>query len=123
MPFLRLVPPALCIVLLAALCMRLGLPLIMIFLLTAMLLTALVVPWTEVRRLLAGFLALESLMWGVVAIARVRVRLNYGDPWIRLVAIFVAVSAFCLWSAWLLWDSSKFDEGRARNAGPARPTP
>lgn len=112
MPFLRLVPPAFCIVLLSALCMRLGLPLIMIFLLTVMLLTALVIPWTEVRRLMAGFLALESLMWGVVAIARVRVRLNYGDPWIRLVAIFVAVSAFCLWSAWLLWDSAKFDEGR-----------
>ncbi len=112
MPFRRLLPAAFCLLLLAALTMRLGFPLILIFALTTLLMLGLVVPWAQVRTIMAGFLACEAVLWACVAVARVRVRLNYGDPWIRLTLIFVAVSLFCLWSAWLLWDGRKYDEAQ-----------
>jgi len=120
MPFRRLVPAALCLLLLAVLTMRLGFPLIMMFALTTLLMLGLVVPWREVRTIMAGVLASEAVLWACVAVARVRVRLNYGDPWLRLTMIFVAVTLFCLWSAWLLWDGRKYDQARPEPSDPLR---
>ncbi len=43
-----------------------------------------------------------GLFWIKVAIDNLWLRLAVGEPWVRMVAILLAVSAFTMWSAWLL---------------------
>ena len=105
MSFLRILPAQLCLLLLAALFMRLGFPLIMIVPLTLMLMLAMLVPWSEVRTVMTMALGLTTLIWGFMTWLRVQERLAYGEPWSRLAGILAGVTLFNAWSAWLVWRS------------------
>jgi type VI protein secretion system component VasK len=107
MSFLRILPAQVCLLLLAALFMRLGFPLIMIVPLTLMLMGALLVPWSEVRAVMTVVTGLCALLWGFMTYLRVEERLAYGEPWSRLAGILAGVALFNAWSAWLLWRSRK----------------
>lgn len=121
MSTLRMLPAQFSLLLVAALFMRLGLPLVMIVPLTLMLMLALLVPWSEVRTLMAGVLGLISLMWVFMTWLRVQERLAYGEPWSRLAGILAGVALFSAWSAYLVWNSRK--EGQLRpDTAPIRPT-
>jgi len=112
MSFLRVLPAQFCLLLLAALFMRLGFPLIMIVPLTLMLMLALLVSWSEVRAVMTGVLGLCSLVWGFMTWLRVEERLAYGEPWSRLAGILACVTVFNAWSAWLLWSGRKTERQR-----------
>ena len=116
MSALRLLPAHLSLLLLAALFMRLGFPLILIVPLTLMLMVGLLITWPEVRTVMAGVMGLCSLVWGLMTWLRVQERLAYGEPWSRLAGILAAVTAFNIWSAWLVWSTRKAVEPEA--AGP-----
>ncbi len=103
MAFLRVLPAQLSLLLLAALFMRLGFPLIMIVPLLLMLMAALLVTWSQVRAVMAAVLGLASLVWGCMTWLRVQERLAYGEPWSRLAGILAAVALFTAWSGWLVW--------------------
>ncbi len=107
MSFRRILPAQFCLLLVAVLAMRLGLPLIMIVPLTGMLMVALFIPWAEVRFLLAGVLGLCTLIWGVMTVMRVELRMAYEQPFIRLAAILGGVTLFNAWATWLVWSSRK----------------
>lgn len=107
MSFLRILPAEFSLLLLAALFMRLGLPLVMIVPLTAMLMLALLVPWPEVRGLMTVALGFGSLIWGFMTWLRVQERLAYGEPWSRLAGILLGVALFTAWSGWLVWRSRR----------------
>ena len=62
--FPRLIPAFFSLLLVAALAMRLGFPLILIVPLTLMLMGALLVPWRQVRAVMAGVLGFLALVWG-----------------------------------------------------------
>ena len=109
MSALRLTPAYLSLLLFAALVMRLGFPLIMIVPLTLMLMGALLVPWRQVRAVMAGVLGLISLAWGFMTYLRVQERLAFGEPWSRLAGILAGVTLFTVWSAWLVWGTRKAD--------------
>jgi type VI protein secretion system component VasK len=121
MSTLRILPAQFSLLLVSALLMRLGLPLIMIVPLTLMLMLALLVPWSEVRTLMSMVLGVVSLMWVFMTWLRVQERLAYGEPWSRLAGILAAVALFSAWSAWLVWNSRKVDQRRssARTMDPA----
>ena len=102
MAFLRVLPAQLSLLLLAALSMRLGFPLIVIVPLLLMLMAALLVTWSQVRAVMVAVLGLASLIWGFMTWLRVQERLAYGEPWSRLAGILAAVALFTAWSAWLL---------------------
>lgn len=125
MAALRLLPAQFSLLLLAALFMRMGIPLILIVPLTLMLMLALLVPWTEVRALMTGALGVGALIWGFMTWLRVQERLAYGEPWSRLAAILAGVTLFTAWSAWLVWGSRKRilqrrqAEAAASGAGPS----
>ncbi|GLH72922.1 hypothetical protein GETHLI_14240 [Geothrix limicola] len=107
MSFLRILPAQFSLLLLAALFMRLGLPLVMIVPLTLMLMLALLVPWPEVRGLMTVALGFGSLIWGFMTWLRVQERLAYGEPWSRLAGILAAVALFTAWSGRLVWRSRR----------------
>jgi hypothetical protein len=107
MSALRLLPAHLSLLLLAALFMRMGIPLILIVPLTLMLMLSFLVPWSEVRALLTVALGLGSLVWAFMTWLRVQERLAYGEPWSRLAGILAGVALFTAWAAWLVWDSRK----------------
>jgi type VI protein secretion system component VasK len=102
---LRLLPAHVCLLLLAALFMRVGIPLILIVPLTLMLMLSFLVPWSEVRALLTVALALCALVWVFMTWLRVQERLAYGEPWSRLAGILAGVALFNAWAAWLVWRS------------------
>ena len=107
MSALRLLPAHLSLLLLAALFMRMGIPLILIVPLTLMLMLSFLVPWSEVRTLLAAALGLGALVWTFMTWLRVQERLAYGEPWSRLAGILAGVALFTAWAAWLVWRSGK----------------
>jgi hypothetical protein len=107
MSALRLLPAHLSLLLLAALFMRVGIPLILIVPLTLMLMLSFLVPWSEVRALLTVALGLGSLVWAFMTWLRVQERLAYGEPWSRLPGILAGVALFTAWAAWLVWGSRK----------------
>jgi type VI protein secretion system component VasK len=109
MSFLRVLPAQFCLLLLAALFMRLGFPLIMIVPLALMLMGALLVPWSEVRAVMTVVMALCALTWGFMTWLRVQERLAYGEPWSRLAGILAGVALFNAWAAWLVWGGRKAD--------------
>lgn len=110
MSFLRILPAQLALLLLAALFMRLGFPLIMIFPLLMMLMAALLVTWSEVRAVMAGVMGFASLIWGFMTYLRVQERLAYGEPWSRLAGILLGVTLFTAWSGWLVWRSRRSED-------------
>lgn len=107
MSFLRVLPAQLCLLLLAALFMRLGFPLVIIVPLTLMLMLALLVPWPEVQALMTAVLGVMALVWVFMTWLRVQERLAYGEPWSRLAGILAGVALFNAWSAWLVWRSRR----------------
>jgi len=125
MSFLRILPAQICLLLLAALFMRLGFPLIMIVPLTLMLMGALLVPWAEVRAVMTVVMGLCALLWGFMTYLRVEERLAYGEPWSRLAGILAGVALFNAWSAWLLWRSRRAgrsaSDARAMAQAPSEP--
>lgn len=117
MSALRLLPAHLSLLLLAALFMRVGLPLILIVPLTLMLMLSFLVPWSEVRALLTVALGFGSLVWAFMTWLRVQERLAYGEPWSRLAGILAGVALFTAWAAWLVWGSRKaLRQGHAAQA-------
>jgi len=109
MSFLRILPAQFSLLLLAALFMRVGFPLLLIVPLTLMLMLGLLVPWREVRGLMAGAMALGACIWGFMTYLRVQERLAYGEPWSRLAGILAAVTLFTAWSGWLVWRTRRLD--------------
>ncbi len=109
MSFLRILPAQLALLLIAALFMRLGFPLIMIVPLTLMLMVALMVPWREMRGVMTVVMGLASLVWAFMTWLRVQERLAYGEPWSRLAGILAGVALFTAWSGWLVWSTRKRD--------------
>lgn len=107
MSALRLLPAHFCLLLLAALFMRLGFPLIMIVPLTLMLMGALLVPWNEFRAVMTAVLGGMSLIWAFMTWLRVQERLAFGEPWSRLAGILAGVALCNAWAAWLVWGSRK----------------
>ena len=107
MSALRLFPAHLSLLLLAALFMRVGIPLILIVPLTLMLMLSFLVPWAEVRALLAVALGFGALIWAFMTWLRVQERLAYGEPWSRLAGILAGVALFNAWAAWLVWRSRR----------------
>ena len=105
--FLRILPAQFCLLLLAALFMRLGFPLIMIVPLTLMLMVGLLVTWSEVRAVMTVVMGLCAAIWGFMTWLRVEERLAYGEPWSRLAGILAGVALFNAWSTWLVWSSRK----------------
>lgn len=114
MYILRILPAQFSLLLLAALFMRVGFPLILIVPLTVILMLGLLVPWAEARTLMTGVLGFVSLIWGFMTWLRVQERLAYGEPWSRLAGILAGVTLFTAWSAWLVWGSRKADHHRFR---------
>ena len=111
---LRILPAQVSLLLMAALFMRVGFPLILIVPLTVILMLGLLVPWAEARTLMAGVLGVVSLAWGFMTWLRVQERLAYGEPWSRLAGILLGVTLFTAWSAWLVWGSRKAYVGAAK---------
>ena len=109
MSFLRILPAQFSLLLVAALFMRLGFPLIMIVPLTGMLMLALLVPWREVRGVMTVVMGLLSLIWAFMTWLRVQERLAFGEPWSRLAGILAGVALFTAWSGWLVWSTRKAD--------------
>lgn len=117
MPFLRALPAQISLLLLAALFMRLGFPLILIVPLTLMLMLAALVPWPEVRAVMTVVMGVGSLIWLLMTWARVAERAINEEPWSRLAAILAGVALFTAWSGWLLWS------GRHAELEPAAADP
>lgn len=107
MSFLRVLPAQISLLLLAALFMRMGIPLILIVPLTLLGLLGVLVPWPETRTAMAVLMGIGALVWGFMTWARVHERLAYEEPWIRLACILGGVALFTAWSGWLLWAPRK----------------
>ena len=107
MTFLRLLPAQLCLLLMAAVFMRLGFPLIMIVPLTVMLMVALLIPWPQFRVLMTIAMGLEACLWGFLTWLRVQERIAYSEPYSRLALILASVALFNFWAAWLVWGGRK----------------
>ena len=99
---LRRLPAFLSLLLLGALALRLGLPFLLALPLTLALLVALFIPKGPVQMTLSAVLWSGSLAWLWMAWMRVSVRLDDGQPWVRLAVILGAVALFTGWSAWLM---------------------
>jgi hypothetical protein len=98
---LRRLPACLALLLLGALSLRLGAPFLAALPLTFLLLVALFLPWRKVQLGMNGLLWAGALAWVAMLAVRVNARLAEGRPWLRLAAIFVVVSLFTAWSAWM----------------------
>jgi len=109
MSFLRVLPAQFCLLLIAALFMRLGFPLIIIGPLLLMLMIGLLIPWSQFRALMTLPLAVTTVVWALIAWGRVQERIAETRPWIRLAIILFGVAAFNAWAAWLVWSSRKAD--------------
>jgi hypothetical protein len=114
MTFLRLLPAQFCLLLMAAVFMRLGFPLIMIVPLTVMLMVALLVPWPQFRVLMTIVMGLEACLWGFLTWLRVQERIAYSEPYSRLALILASVALFNVWAAWLVWGGRKAEEREAQ---------
>ena len=97
MSFIALLPAILSLLLLAAHCMRLGMPALMALPLGLVLLLAWSRPW--VARLSQGVLVLGALEWIRAAIVYVSARQDLGMPWGRLAIILGSVALFTLLSS------------------------
>lgn len=102
MSVLRRVPAFLSLLLLGALALRLGLPFLLAVPLTLALLVALFIPKGPLQMALSALLWSGALAWLGVAWMRVSVRLEEGQPWVRLAVILCAVALFTAWAAWLI---------------------
>jgi hypothetical protein len=94
---------------LGALSLRLDLNYVWIVPLTLAIITALFIKKTTLQKILSALLWMSSLIWPWVAWMRVNERLASGQPWVRLVAIFIGVTLFTSWSGWLLHVRQKKD--------------
>ena len=120
MSFRRILPAQFCFLLVGALLMRLGFPLVIIAPILLMLMGALLVPWSQFRALLTVPLALMTVLWTLIAFGRVQERMAEGHPWIRLAVILFGVAAFNGWSTWLIWTSRRFDQQSPEDAPMVR---
>ncbi len=99
MLFIRLLPPALALLLLAAHFYRAGwLPLAV---LSLALIALLAVPRAWAARTVQFAMVLGALEWLRTLAAFAAVRVSFGQPYLRLAAILAAVAAFTLLSAWV----------------------
>ncbi len=99
---LRRLPAFVALLMLGALSLRLGLAFLVTVPLTLVLLVLLVIPRALLQTILSAVLWVGALAWLGMAWVRVNERLTLGQPWIRLVVIFGAVTLFTAWAAWLL---------------------
>jgi hypothetical protein len=99
---LRRLPALFALLMLGALSLRLGLAFLVAVPLTLALLILLFIPKAVIQTMLAAVLWGGSLAWVGMAWMRVNERLAGGLPWMRLAAIFGAVTLFTAWAAWLL---------------------
>lgn len=98
--FLRLMPAAVGLLLIAAHFLRAGLPLVCGALVVMGVLLAVRRPWSG--RVLQVTLALACLEWLRTLAVLSRVRLAEGAPWLRMALILAAVALWTAWAAWLL---------------------
>ena len=97
---LRRLPACLALLLLGAHFLRFGqLPLVALCL---ALLVPLFVPRPWAQAVARWALLLGALVWLWTLVEDVRMRLAFGEPWLRLVFILGAVALFTAWTAWLL---------------------
>jgi hypothetical protein len=99
---LRRLPALLACLLLGAMSLRLGLPLLVAAPLTMVFLVMLFIPKAAMQTVLANLLRAGALAWVGMAWLRVQQRLAEGQPWLRLAMILGAVALFTAWAAWLL---------------------
>ena len=100
---LRRIPACISVLLLAAMVLRQGVPLVLVFGALVLAWTALLVPWPPgLQRALAIAIGTMSLPWLLMTWVRVDERLFKGESWARLLAILLGVAAFTAWSGWLL---------------------
>jgi len=114
MSFLRILPAQFSLLLITAHFMRLGFPMIIILPLMVLLMLGLLVPWSQFRAVLTLPLAAYSVIWALTTWNLVQARIADGQPWLRLAAILGSVTLFTAWSAWLVWDSRRFDTHKAK---------
>ncbi len=100
--FLRRLPALLAVLLLGALTLRLGLSFPVVLTGALVLIVLLYIPRAGIQTALAPLLALSALAWMALAGYRIHQRLAFGEPWLRLALILLAVAGFTAWSAWLL---------------------
>jgi len=98
---LRRLPALFALLMLGALSLRLGAPFLAALPLTLALLVTLFLPWRSVQRGIGVLLWAGALAWLAMLAVRVDARLAEGRPWLRLAVIFLAVSCFTAWSAWM----------------------
>ena len=99
---LRRIPALIAVLMLGALSLRLGMAHWAALFLTSVLLALLFVPRAIPQVAALAALWTGCLAWVGMAWLRVSERLALGLPWLRLVFIFGAVTAFTAWAAWLL---------------------
>lgn len=99
---LRRLPACFALVILGALSLRLGLPILLAGPLALALLVLLFVPVAALQLALSGVLWAGAVAWLGMVWMRVGERLEAGQDWKRLAAILVGVALFTAWSAWLL---------------------
>lgn len=100
MSILRRLPALFALLMLGAHFLRFGQwPLVLLCL---ALLVPLFVPRRWAQVLVAGALALGTLVWLWTLVGDVQQRLAYGEPWLRLVLILGGVAVFTALSAWLI---------------------
>lgn len=116
MSFLRILPAQFSLLLITAHFMRLGFPMLLVLPLMVLLMLGLLVPWSQFRAILTLPLAVYSIIWALTTWNLVGARLAEGQPWMRLAAILSAVTLFTAWSAWLVWDSRRFDLHKGKGA-------
>lgn len=97
---LRRLPAVLSFLMLGALGLRMGVPLLLDLPVVILLMAALVWRHPGVHRLLAALLILGALAWLGVAWIRVQERLELGASWHRLAIILGGVALFTAMSAW-----------------------
>jgi len=115
MLYIRLLLPAMALILLAAHFYRAGL--LLPALLSAALPVLLAVPRPWAARSLQLALALGTLEWLRTLAAFATERMSLGQPWLRLVLILGAVAAFTLAAAWVFQHRAL--RARFRLATPA----
>ncbi len=101
---IRRLPALLAILMLGALAMRLGLPIVAVAPFTVVLLVLLFFRQATIQTVFSFLLYGGSLAWVGMIWLRVHQRLADGLPWIRLSIILGAVALFTATSAYLLRD-------------------
>lgn len=100
---LRRIPACLSVLLVAAMLLRQGVPLVLLLGAAVLACAAVLVPWPPAaQRGLGIAIGAMALPWLLVAWTRVDERLFRGESWGRLLAILLGVAAFTAWSGWLL---------------------